>query len=221
MAHNYITKKYNLSTTDETTLYTVPDEKTAFINSLRMVETSNNAVTFTLTVTDSSANVFSVSSSAAGLSAGTKAEYFPRNIILNEGDILKLTAATANRLTLHLSILERDQGVNNKFIAKRNDYTSTSETTVYTVPAAKKAILSSGILCNDDTSNATGTNYVKMYNSGGTAFTTNWGGIAAGTTVEIMTRPQVMDESESIKVSAGAANRLHSHFSILEIGNPG
>ena len=221
MAHNYITKKYNLSTTDETTLYTVPDEKTAFINSLRMVETSNNAVTFTLTVTDSSANVFSVSSSAAGLSAGTKAEYFPRNIILNEGDILKLTAATANRLTLHLSILERDQGVNNKFIAKRNDYTSTSETTVYTVPAAKKAILSSGILCNDDTSNATGTNYVKMYNSGGTAFTTNWGGIAAGTTVEIMTRPQVMDESEAIKVTAGAANRLHSHFSILEIGNPG
>ena len=221
MAHNYITKKYNLSTTDETTLYTVPDEKTAFINSLRMVETSNNAVTFTLTVTDSSANVFSVSSSAAGLSAGTKAEYFPRNIILNEGDILKLTAATANRLTLHLSILERDQGVNNKFIAKRNDYTSTSETTVYTVPAAKKAILSSGVFSNDDTSNATGTNYVKMYNSGGTAFTTNWGGIAAGTTVEIMTRPQVMDESESIKVSAGAANRLHSHFSILEIGNPG
>ena len=221
MAHNYVTKKYNLSTTDETTLYTVPDEKTAFINSLRMVETSNNAVTFTLTVTDSSANVFSVSSSAAGLSAGTKAEYFPRNIILNEGDILKLTAATANRLTLHLSILERDQGVNNKFIAKRNDYTSTSETTVYTVPAAKKAIVSSAFLCNDDTSNATGTNYVKMYNSGGTAFTTNWGGIAAGTTVEIMTRPQVMDESESIKVSAGAANRLHSHFSILEIGNPG
>ena len=221
MAHNYITKKYNLSTTDETTLYTVPDEKTAFINSLRMVETSNNAVTFTLTVTDSSANVFSVSSSAAGLSAGTKAEYFPRNIILNEGDILKLTAATANRLTLHLSILERDQGVNNKFIAKRNDYTSTSETTVYTVPAAKKAIVSSAFLCNDDTSNATGTNYVKFYNSGGTAFTSNWGSIAAGVAGEIMTRPQVMDESESIKVSAGAANRLHTHFSILEIGNPG
>ena len=221
MAHNYITKKYNLSTTDETTLYTVPDEKTAFINSFRMVETSNNNVTFTVTITDSSANVFSVFSSAYTLLAGTKGENFSRNMILNEGDILKIAAGTANRMTVHLSILERDQGVNNKFIAKRNDYTTTDETTVYTVPAAKKAILSSGILCNDDTSNATGTNYVKMYNSGGTAFTTNWGGIAAGTTVEIMTRPQVMDESESIKVSAGAANRLHSHFSILEIGNPG
>jgi hypothetical protein len=221
MAHNYITKKYNLSTTDATTLYTVPDEKTAFLNSFRMVETSNNNVTFTMTVTDSSANVFSIFSSAYTLLAGTKGENFSRNMILNEGDILKITAGTANRITVHLSILERDQGVNNKFIAKRNDYTTTDETTVYTVPAAKKAILSSGVFSNDDTSNATGTNYVKMYNSGGTAFTTNWGAIAAGTSLEIMTRPQVMDESEAIKVTAGAANRLHSHFSILEIGNPG
>ena len=221
MAHNYITKKYNLSTTSATTLYTVPSEKTAFINSFRMVETSNNDVTFTVTITDSSANVFSVFSSIYTLSAGTKGESFPRNMILNEGDIFKITAATANRITVHLSILERDQGVNNKFIAKHNDYTTTDETTVYTVPTAKKAILSSGFFSNDDTSNATGTNYVKMYNSSGTAFTTNWGAIAAGTSVEIMARPQIMDESESIKVTAGAANRLHSHFSILEIGNPG
>ena len=221
MAHNYITKKYNLSTTDETTLYTVPSEKTAFLNSLRMVETSNNAVTFTLTITDSSANVFSISSSAASLSAGTQIEGFGRNLMFNEGDILKITAAAANRITVHLSILERDQGVNNKFIAKRNDYTSTSETTVYTVPTAKKSIVSSTFLCNDDTSNATGTNYVKVYNSGGTAFTMEWGNIAAGVAGELMARPLVMDESESIKVTAGAANRLHSHFSILEIGNPG
>ena len=65
MAHNYITKKYNLSTTSATTLYTVPSEKTAFINSFRMVETSNNDVTFTVTITDSSANVFSVYKSYA------------------------------------------------------------------------------------------------------------------------------------------------------------
>ena len=221
MAHNYVTKKYNLSTTDETTLYTVPSEKTAFLNSLRLVETSGNGVNFTLTITDSSDNVFSLSSSAAGLSAGQQTEGFTRNLMFNEGDILKITAATANRITVHLSILERDQGVNNKFIAKRNDYTSTSETTVYTVPTAKKAIVSSAFLCNDDTSNATGTNYVKFYNSGGTAFTSNWGGIAAGVSLEVMARPQVMDESEAIKVTAGAANRLHTHFSILEIGNPG
>ena len=221
MAHTYITKKYNLSTTSATTLYTVPPEKTAFVNSFRFVETSNNAVTLTLTVTDSSANVFSLTSSGASLSAGAQVEGYSRNLMFNEGDILKITAATANRITLHLSILERDQGVNNKFIAYRNDYTTTDETTVYTVPTAKKAIISSAILCNDDTSNATGTNYVKFYNSGGTAFTSSWGGIAAGVVLEIMARPQILDESEAIKVTAGAANRLHTHFSILEIGNPG
>ena len=220
MSHNYVKKMYNLSTTNATTVYTVPSEKTAFINSLRLNEISGNATSWDVTITDSSANVFSVYKSYA-IAAGQEQELFSRNWILNEGDILKFTAATADRLVLHASILERDQGVNNKFIAKHNDYTTTDETTVYTVPAAKKAILSSGVFSNDDTSNATGTNYVKMYNSGGTAFTTNWGGIAAGTTVEIMTRPQVMDESESIKVTAGAANRLHTHFSILEIGNPG
>ena len=221
MAHNYVTKKLNLSTTSATTVYTVPSEKTAFVNSLRLVETSGNNTNFTVTITDSSANVFSVYTGLYVVVAGAEAEGFSRNMILNEGDILKLTAAAANRITVHLSILERDQGVNNKFIAKRNDYTSTSETTVYTVPTAKKAIVSSAFLCNDDTSNATGTNYVKVYNSGGTAFTMEWGNIAAGVAGELMARPLVMDESEVIKVTAGAANRLHTHFSILEIGNPG
>jgi len=141
MAHNYVKKMYNLSTTNATTVYTVPSEKTAFINSLRLNEISGNATSWDVTITDSSANVFSVYKSYA-IAAGQEQELFSRNWILNEGDILKFTAATADRLVLHASILERDQGVNNKFIAKHNDYTTTDETTVYTVPAAKKAILS-------------------------------------------------------------------------------
>ena len=220
MAHNYVKKMYNLSTTNATTVYTVPSEKTAFINSLRLNEISGNATSWDVTITDSSANVFSVYKSYA-IAAGQEQELFSRNMILNEGDILKFTAATADRLVLHASILERDQGVNNKFIAKHNDYTTTDETTVYTVPAAKKAILSEFWVSNDDLSNATGVNYVKIYNSSGTGFILNQGTLAAGVSAEAMPRPAVLDESESIKVTAGAANRLHSHFSILEIGNPG
>jgi len=221
MAHNYITKKLNLSTTSATTIYTVPSEKTAFINSLRLVETSGNNTYFTVTITDSSANLFSVYTGLYVVVAGAEAEAFSRNIMLNEGDIFKVTAAVADRLTIHASILERDQGVNNKFIAKRNDYTTTDETTVYTVPAAKKAIISEFWASNDDTSNATGVNYIKIYNSSGTGFIIQQGTLAAGISVELMARPHVMDESEAIKVTAGAANRLHTHFSILEIGNPG
>ncbi len=219
MAHNYVTKKLNLSTTSATTVYTVPSEKTAFINSLRLNEISGNATSWDVTITDSSANVFSVYKSYA-VAAGVERELFSRNMILNEGDILKFTAATADRLVLHASILERDQGVNNKFIAKHNDYTTTDETTVYTVPAAKKAILSEFWFSNDDTGNTIAVT-VKMYNSEGTAFILSEGTIAAGTSGEAMARPQIMDESEAIKVTAGTANRLHTHFSILEIGNPG
>ena len=219
MAHNYVKKMYNLSTTNATTVYTVPSEKTAFINSLRLNEISGNATSWDVTITDSSANVFSVYKSYA-IAAGQEQELFSRNWILNEGDILKFTAATADRLVLHASILERDQGVNNKFIAKHNDYTTTDETTVYTVPAAKKAILSELWLSNDDTGNTIAVT-VKMYNSEGTAFILSEGTIAAGVSGEAMPRPQIMDESEAIKVTAGAANRLHTHFSILEIGNPG
>jgi hypothetical protein len=210
---------YNLSTTNATTVYTVPSEKTAFINSLRLNEISGNATSWDVTITDSSANVFSVYKSYA-IAAGQEQELFSRNWILNEGDILKFTAATADRLVLHASILERDQGVNNKFIAKHNDYTTTDETTVYTVPAAKKAILSELWFSNDDTGNTIAAT-VKMYNSEGTAFILSEGTIAAGTSGEAMARPQIMDESEAIKVTAGTANRLHTHFSILEIGNPG
>ncbi len=219
MAHNYVKKMYNLSTTNATTVYTVPSEKTAFINSLRLNEISGNATSWDVTITDSSANVFSVYKSYA-IAAGQEQELFSRNWILNEGDILKFTAATADRLVLHASILERDQGVNNKFIAKHNDYTTTDETTVYTVPAAKKAILSEFWFSNDDTGNTIAAT-VKMYNSEGTAFILSEGTIAAGTSGEAMARPQIMDESEAIKVTAGTANRLHTHFSILEIGNPG
>ena len=219
MAHNYVKKMYNLSTTNATTVYTVPSEKTAFINSLRLNEISGNATSWDVTITDSSANVFSVYKSYA-IAAGQEQELFSRNWILNEGDILKFTAATADRLVLHASILERDQGVNNKFIAKHNDYTTTDETTVYTVPAAKKAILSELWFSNDDTGNTIAAT-VKMYNSEGTAFILSEGTIAAGVSGEAMARPQIMDESEAIKVTAGTANRLHTHFSILEIGNPG
>ncbi len=219
MAHNYVKKMYNLSTTNATTVYTVPSEKTAFINSLRLNEISGNATSWDVTITDSSANVFSVYKSYA-IAAGQEQELFSRNWILNEGDILKFTAATADRLVLHASILERDQGVNNKFIAKRNDYTSANETTVYTVPAAKKAILSELWFSNDDTGNTIAVT-IKMYNSEGTAFILSEGTIAAGVSGEAMPRPQIMDESEAIKVTAGTANRLHTHFSILEIGNPG
>ena len=220
MAHNYVSKRYNLSTTSATTLYTVPSEKTAFINGFRFAETSNNATTLTLTVTDSSANVFALFTTAT-VSAAADGESFSRNFILNEGDILKAPAGDANRLTLNLSFLERDQGVNNKFIAKRNDYTTTDTVTVYTVPTAKKAIVSSIMVANDDASNASGTSYLKFNNSSDTAFTYEWGSLAALAATELCARPQVMDEGDYFTVAAGAANRLHSNVSILEIGNPG
>ena len=60
MANSFINKKVDLTSTSATTLYTVPDFSTAVIKSILVSEDSGNADTITVTLTDSSDNVFSL-----------------------------------------------------------------------------------------------------------------------------------------------------------------
>jgi len=220
MSHNYVKKMKVLDSANATTIYTVPDTKTAFLNAFRVVETSNNATSHTLTVTDSSANVFAVWTNVA-LTAFNEGDVIPRNLVLNQGDVVKFTATDANRITIHASFLERDQGVNNTFVAHRKDHTSSGNATIYTVPTGKKAIVNSIILSNDHASSTSGTTYAKFADSSDNEFSYAIGAVAAETAVELCARPQIMDEGEYIIVSPNTANTLHSHASVLEISNPG
>tara|TARA_X000001388_G_scaffold73047_1_gene64312 strand:- start:27 stop:377 length:351 start_codon:yes stop_codon:yes gene_type:complete len=114
LADTFLLKPVDLTTTDATTIYTCPttddstvpptDSTVAIIKSILVSEDSNNADTITVTVTRSTA-VFSVFKDKAVGAKGT-VELLTNPLILNEGDIVKATAGTANRLHVLLSVME-------------------------------------------------------------------------------------------------------------------
>ena len=114
MADTFLLKPVDLTTTNATTIYTCPTADatsvppvpgvTAIVKSILVSEDSNNADTITLTVTRNSA-VFSVFKDKE-VTAKNTLELLTNPLVLNEGDIVKATAGTANRLHILLSVME-------------------------------------------------------------------------------------------------------------------
>ena len=99
--------KLDLTTTNATTLYTAPataDFNASVINSIIVSNDSGSSDTITLTVTNGS-DEFSLFKVKA-VAANTSVELLTRDLILQEGEILKATAATADRLHIVASIQE-------------------------------------------------------------------------------------------------------------------
>ena len=99
--------KVDLTTTNDTVLFTVPsdaDFNAAVVNSILVSEDSGNADTITVTLTNGS-DVFSLFKVKA-VGANTTVELLTRDLILQSGEILKVQAATANRLHVVASIQE-------------------------------------------------------------------------------------------------------------------
>ena len=105
MANSFVNKKVDLTTTNATTVYTVPTATTAVIKSILISEDSGNADTITITITDTASAVFSVFKTKA-VGANATVELLTEPLVLQESEILKVTAATANRLHIILSSLE-------------------------------------------------------------------------------------------------------------------
>jgi hypothetical protein len=105
MANNYKNAKVDLTTTGITTLYTCPAATTGIIKSLLVSEDSGNADTITVTITDSSTAIFSIFKVKA-VSANTTIELLTAPLVVQENEIIKVTAATANRLHVVASLLE-------------------------------------------------------------------------------------------------------------------
>lgn len=105
MANNYKNILVDLTTTDITTIYTAPTATTAIFSSILVSEDSGNADTITLTITDAASAVFSIFKVKA-VSANTTIELLTRSLVVQESQILKATAATANRLHVVGSLLE-------------------------------------------------------------------------------------------------------------------
>ena len=105
MANSFVNKKVDLTTTSATTLYTVPDATTAIIKSIIVSEDSGNADTITVTITDTASAVFSLFKTKS-ISANGTTELLSGPLVVEESEVVKVTAATANRLHVVLSALE-------------------------------------------------------------------------------------------------------------------
>ena len=105
MANNYKNAKLDLTSTSVTTLYTAPDATTSIVKSILVSEDTGNADTISVTITNASAAVFSLFKVKA-VGANTTVELLTAPLVVEEGEILKVTAATANRLHVVASILE-------------------------------------------------------------------------------------------------------------------
>ena len=105
MANSFVNKKVDLTSTSVTTLYTVPDATTAIIKSILVSEDSGNADTITVTITDTADAVFSLFKTKS-ISANGTTELLSASLVLQQNEVLKVTAATANRLHVVLSALQ-------------------------------------------------------------------------------------------------------------------
>jgi len=105
MANSFINKKADLTTTDLTTLYTVPTAKTAVIKSILVSEDAGSGTTITVTLVDSSSAIFNLfKDKAIGSKATT--ELLTQPLIMEESEVLKVQAGDANELHVIASILE-------------------------------------------------------------------------------------------------------------------
>jgi len=105
VANIYKNAKVDLTTTNNTTIYTAPSNSRAIIKSILVSEDSDNADTVTFTVTDAADAVFSLFKDKA-ISAKATNELLTQPLVLLENEVLKAQAATANRLHVVVSILE-------------------------------------------------------------------------------------------------------------------
>ncbi len=105
MANTFVNKKVDLTSTSATTLYTVPSATTAVIKSILVSEDSGNADTITVTITDTADAIFSLFKTKS-ISANATTELLSAPLVLQESEVLKVTAATANRLHVVLSALQ-------------------------------------------------------------------------------------------------------------------
>ena len=105
MANSFKNKKVDLTTTDLTTLYTVPTATTTVVKSLLVTEDAGSGSTITITLVNSSGAIFNLfKDKAIGSKAST--ELLTQPLVMEENEVLKVQAADANELHVIASILE-------------------------------------------------------------------------------------------------------------------
>ena len=117
--------------------------------------------------------------------------------------------------------------MSDQYINRSIDLTNTNEQTLYTVPTAQitqppqeptTSIVKSIVVCNDSGGAVTLTITILEKSLGPATVTLfHQKSIGAGETVELISQPLVLEDSEQLKVQASSGNALHVISSILEI----
>jgi hypothetical protein len=105
VANVYKNAKVDFTTTDNTTVYTVPSNSRAILKNILVSDDSGSGDSITATLTNASAAIFSLFKSKT-IGANATTELITQPIILQESEILKAQATTAGRLHMVVSLLE-------------------------------------------------------------------------------------------------------------------
>ena len=105
MANIYRNAKVDLTTTDNTTLYTSPSDSRVIVKNILVSDDSGSGDSINVTLTDASAAVFSLFKTKA-IASNATTELITQPIVLEESEILKAQATTAGRLHVVVSLLE-------------------------------------------------------------------------------------------------------------------
>ena len=93
MANIYKNEKTSLTTTDLTTLYTVPSNSRAIVKSLLIAEDAGGAAVVKVTLVDAAAAIFVVDNDV-NLTANQKEQVLSEPLIMKESEILKVQASS-------------------------------------------------------------------------------------------------------------------------------
>jgi hypothetical protein len=105
MANSFKNKKVDLTTTDLTTLYTVPTATTTVVKSILVSNDAGSSCNLDVTLVDASSNIFSLFKTKA-VDTNTTTELLTHPLVMEESEILKVQASDANELHVIASILE-------------------------------------------------------------------------------------------------------------------
>lgn len=106
MANVYKNSMFDLTTTNKTTVYTCPTDRTALIKSIQITNIHSGNIEVEAFTTDSSASNAEHEVAHINLSSKTVDNLVKGTMVLESGDTLKLKAGSANNIAGIVSYLE-------------------------------------------------------------------------------------------------------------------
>ena len=106
MANIYKNAMFDLTTTDKTTVYTCPTDRTALVKSIQITNIHSGTVEVEAFTTDSSDSGSEHEVAHISLASKTVENLVKGTMVLESGDTLKLKAASANNIAGIVSYLE-------------------------------------------------------------------------------------------------------------------